>query len=194
MTNRLHRRRREGAAALGDPGSLPDGRRCAGRDPRPALPRAEPGAAAPGVPADGHRAPLRRPGHRADQTGTSRRLPLQPRPGGLPGRRRPRDRRGRLAVPDVPRLGGPGGPRHRPGRGAARCCAATRTAGTTRRASTSRRSARRSRPRPCTPPASRTPSGARAAAGSRWSSSATARPARATSTRRSTSPRCSRRR
>ena len=163
-----------------------------------ARPRRLPGAARRGaaraVPPDGARPPLRHPGHRPDQAGPARRLPVLAGPGGVPGRRGPRAARQRLGLPHLPRIDGAGRPGHRPGRGAHP--AARRLALRLRpdRASAPRRSAPRSPPSACTPPGWRTARRTRGATPSRWPSSATAPPARATSTRRSTSPPCSRRR
>ena len=175
-------------------GPVPGRRRPPGADDRRRLRRAGARAAGRGLPPDGHRPPVRRPGHRADQAGAPRGLPLLARPGGLPGRRGAGAAARRLGLPDLPRVRRAGHPRHRPGRGAdpaaRRLALRLRPGGDAGR----RPSARRWPPSSSTPRASRTARRARAAAPSRWRSSATARPARATSTRRSTSPPCSRRR
>ena len=97
------------------------------------LPRAARRGAARDVPADGRRPPLRRPGHRADQAGPARRLPVLARAGGLPGRRR--------CSPSATPTGSsrPTASRWRWSPAASTrsrcspCCAATGTAGTTRR-------------------------------------------------------------
>ena len=84
------------------------------------------------------RPPRQRPELRPGAAGPHGRLPVQPRPGSLPGRRGPVPGRGRLAVPHLPRLRGRDGPRRGPGGDHDAASAATGTAATTR---TSTRSA-----------------------------------------------------
>ena len=115
-------------------------------------------------------------------------------PGGVRDRRGGRAAPAGLAVPDLPRLDGAGRPRRRPGRGAdpaARGLALrlrpVRAPGRPAVHAAGHQRAARRRDGPRRP-------AARARTPSPWSCSATARPARATSTRRSTSPRSGARR
>ena len=104
-----------GAAA----GPVPRRRRRARADDRRRLRRAAAEQLRRGLPPDGHRPPVRRPGHRADQAGPARRLPVLARPGGLPGRApRWRCADGDWLFPTYRDSVAAGRPRRRPGRGA----------------------------------------------------------------------------
>ena len=128
--------------------------------------------------------PVGRRGHRAAAPGRARHLGLAARPGGRPGRRRPR------AAPTATWPSRPTASTASPGpAGSTRCrswaCSAawTTAAGTRRRpASTCTRSS--SARSACTRPATRWACSATAPRTPSWPSSATARPARARSTRR----------
>ena len=128
--------------------------------------------------------PVGRRGHRAAAPGRAGHLGLAARPGGRPGRRRPRAAGRRHGLPDLPRARRRLDPRGRPAardepvpRRRQRRLGPGRAPASTSTRSSSARSA-------CTRPATPWACSATARRAPSWPSSATARPARARSTRR----------
>ena len=117
-----HARRQRQAAPLG----------AAGCRTRTRIPAAEPQGTGGRLRAAGHRPPRQRPDQRAGAPGPPGRLPLQPRTGGLPGRRRPVPGRRTTGCSPPTATPSPSWPGRRPGGGAWPLPRATGTAATTR--------------------------------------------------------------